>query len=85
MCESVSECVGVCCVRTLMEQPMRLERFTFFFILSYSPSGVLVRSKLSVTPPVKSSRASDVFPPFRASYPPYSLQREGEGRRRRGR
>ena len=41
-------------------------------------------SKLSVTPPVKSSRASDVLPPFSDSYPPYSLLREEGGREREG-
>lgn len=37
--------------------------------------GVFARSSnISVTPPVKSSMASDVLPPFSASYDPFSLQ-----------
>lgn len=65
-----------------MEQPMRSPRFKPFKItwnnsfFSFSPPfRVFFKSKSSPRPPVKSSIASMVWPPFRASYEPCSLEK----------
>ncbi len=52
---------------------MRVDLAAFLSILSNRSASALASSKVSTTPPVKSSMASDVLPPFRASKPPYNL------------
>lgn len=52
---------------TSMEQPMSEPLSRAFLMMLYSSLGASDNSKYSVTPPVKSSMASKVLPPFSAS------------------
>ena len=58
-----------------MEQPMRDPRSCAFIMMFSRLGGCFPRSSnISVTPPVKSSMASEVLPPFSDSYDPFSLK-----------
>lgn len=61
-------------VLTSIEHPIREPRSWAFIMTVRRLFGALPRSMDSVTPPVKSSIASDVLPPFRHSYDPLSLE-----------
>lgn len=52
---------------TSMEHPSKEPLFKAFSRISYKSSGASRIWKVSATPPVKSSMASIVLPPFRAS------------------
>jgi len=59
---------------TLIELPIMDSRSTAFVMIWTRFGGAFrVRSKFSVIPPVKSSIASQLEPPFRFSYEPFIL------------
>lgn len=62
-----------CYYFTSMEQPMSDCRWKAFNMIVNKLGGASVNSYISDTPPVKSSIASQVLPPFNASYDPWSL------------
>ena len=71
---SLFEQFGLSNLTTSMEHPMRAPLFRAFVMMINIRFGIpSVKSYTSVTPPVKSSIASEEFPPFRASYEPNNL------------